>query len=71
MARDPNKKSSSVKYIVIFFLVILLIGAGVVLVKFVYPEALDNFARGFANETLVQENQALAGQLNDTKASRV
>ena len=34
------------------------------LVKFVYLEALKNFARGFANETLMQENEQLAGKLN-------
>jgi hypothetical protein len=69
MAREQQR--SGTKYVVIFSLVVLLVAAGFVLVKVVYPEALQNFATGFANQTLVEENQALTGQLNETQAALV
>lgn len=62
-----EQRSGNGKAIVVFFLVIILIAGVFVLVKLVYPEALDNVARGWANETLLQQNEQLSGQLNQTQ----
>jgi hypothetical protein len=62
-----QEKRSGTRALVIFLLVLAVIAAGFLLVKFVYPEALQNFATGFANDTLIKENQALSGELNITR----
>ncbi len=62
-----QKKSGTFKAIIIFGLVIVALGLVYLLTAVIYPEAIQNFARAHANETLVEQNNQLSGQLNQTQ----